>query len=374
MANNILIVAFEVGVVKGFENVRSAHIQVPYKLAMDLDKKGHSTALVTNLNERKSIPPEMSHIPIKYISDPRKRNKRDVMYVGHSNKISIINAIKALFQLIKIIKKESASVVHFTHGSLGVGLFASVISILINNTKVVWTPSEPFQIRSSIFLYLLNKINEIVCSTEYMGNHFSGLGIRNSVIKHGSIRELKIEKKRKDRITFWRDPSYENGADIAFGVFKKLAIKYPKIKFTIMIRPHWDSLIAESDLSNIEIYRYPYPKKISLEEVLSETIACYFPFRKLSTNPQLCILESVTSGLPCFVSNIESIPEYVIDKEYIIQKNTIEEGVQKIDAFLGSSPDEITITNPKNNGFHWKNFINNYLEIYFEGEKNDLET
>ena len=43
MANNILIVAFEVGVVKGFENVRSAHIQVPYKLAMDLDKKGHST-------------------------------------------------------------------------------------------------------------------------------------------------------------------------------------------------------------------------------------------------------------------------------------------------------------------------------------------
>jgi glycosyltransferase involved in cell wall biosynthesis len=191
------------------------------------------------------------------------------------------------------------------------------------------------------------------------------------VVKHGISRNLALENKARFRITFWRDPSFENGADIAFSVFKRLAVIFPKITFTMMVRPHWNPLVIDSDIDNLEVYKYPYPGGVSLEGVLSETIACFFPFRKLSTNPQLCILESLLSGIPCIVSNVGSVSEYVLDERYLLENNTVDEGVKKLSSYLNSVEEISLFTSPIKNGFHWESFISTYVNIYENGENRD---
>ena len=42
------VVGFELGVIKGFENVRSAHIQYVYNLVKYLNGLGHTTHIITN--------------------------------------------------------------------------------------------------------------------------------------------------------------------------------------------------------------------------------------------------------------------------------------------------------------------------------------
>jgi len=368
----IFIVGFELGVIRGYDNVRSAHIQLPYRLAIDLDARGYKVILVTNRIRENLFffPPEISHIPIRYISDPRVRGEKEVMHSGHSSKVSLLNSITSAMQLQRLIKLEKASVVHFCHGVLGVGMFAALTKILSRRKKILWTPTDPFLVRSFVLAKFLAHIDGIVSSTEYLSGHLNSQGLRSLVIKHGVSRELALENNIKSRVTFWRDPSFENGADIAFAVFKRLAVIFPQIKFTMMVRPHWNSLIEDSDIDNLEIYSYPYPNGVSLEGVLSETLVCYFPFRKLSTNPQLCILESLVSGIPCIVSNVGSVPEYVLDENCLLEDNTVDSAIEKISSLL-KSPDGLgRPTSPVTNGFHWESFVDDYISIYGIRESN----
>tara|TARA_B100000795_G_C22411265_1_gene290923 strand:- start:95 stop:523 length:429 start_codon:yes stop_codon:yes gene_type:complete len=137
----------------------------------------------------------------------------------------------------------------------------------------------------------------------------------------------------------------------------------------MMVRPHWNSLLEDSDLDNLEIYNYPYSDGVSLEKVLSETLVCFFPFRKLSTHPQLCILESLLSGIPCIVSNVESVPEYLLDENYLLENNTVDGGIRKLSSFLSSPECHAPITSPVNNGFHWESFVDDYINIYEIGKR-----
>ena len=65
LVKKIVLVAFEIGVVSGYEAVRSAHIQVPYMLAKDLEERGYDVVIATNaLREGTFIPRELSGIPV----------------------------------------------------------------------------------------------------------------------------------------------------------------------------------------------------------------------------------------------------------------------------------------------------------------------
>lgn len=365
MIKKVAIVAFEIGVIKGFNKVRSAHIQLPYHLILDLKEKGYDVVLLTNkIRPNTFIPDELKHINIEYIPDPIKRLKGHAMDVGFSTKPSMLGIIKSLAVILAKIYNKKIPVIHFVNGSQGVGIFAGLISLIAVNKKVIWTPSFPFKTSNRVFLFLLKRINKIVCSTDYLSNHLQSMQLNSKVIKHGIKREFRLENLKKFRITFWRDPSYQNGADIACEVFERLAPKYPDILFTIMHRPFFDSLIKETSQKNIECYEYPYPDGITLEKVLSESLACYFPFRELSTNPQLCILESVIAGIPSFVSDIESVSEYILDDRYLIKDNTVSEGCKKIINFLEKTSYRKVPQSPISNGFDWNKFTKNYLDIY----------
>ena len=369
----VFIVGFELGVVHGFDNVRSAHLQLPYRLIQELQDQQYDVRLVTNrLSKQTYFPPEINRIEKITISDPRRRNSTSVMYSGHSKRISLVRTIRAVAELQYHIRQEKPSVVHFTHGAKGVGIFAAIKKMLCPSTRIVWTLTDRFEIKNKVLLLLLKKIDVIIASTDYLTEYFSKQRLAITTIKHGVSRRFSLVKSEKFRVTFWRDPSYSNGADIAFGVFSMLAKTFPNITFTMMVRPHWQSVMPEtSELHNLEIHSYPYADGITLEQVLSETILCYFPFRKLSTNPQLCILETLDASIPCVASDIESVGEYLCDSDFLIKQNTVDEGVRTLTKTLTVVDNKYRARPPKSNGFTWDQFTAQHLKVYnlYEGKQ-----
>lgn len=368
---SVALVSFEVGVIRGYENVRSAHIQLLYSLATRLAKRGLKVTILTNkLRENTYIPEDIRKlVEIKYISDPRKRKSTNVMHSGFSKKISLSGLIKSIVETFSFALMNNIRVIHYVNGGIEIGLYSSVIRILgLSWFKVFWTPSIGECKTNLVKRRFIGLLNGIFASTNYQYLGFSKYFKNVRLIKHGLSRKLtKNFTGTKNRVTFWRDPSYENGADIAYKVFSRLSKKFPEFKFTILVRPYFDSVIEidnERCTENFEIYEYPYPDHISLESVLSETFLCYFPFRELSTNPQLCVLESVEAGIPCLVPRLESLEEYVLEEEYLIDYNDQNSAVSKIEKLLEGRDKIRKPTQPSSNGFNWDNFVPEHIDAY----------
>ena len=367
----IALVSFEIGVLEGYENVRSAHIQLLYSLANGLFESGVEVTIITNkLRKGTFIPGDLNkNINIHFILDPRKRNSTNVMHSGFSKKIDVFGVINSILSTRHYLAKGCFDAVHYVNGGIDLGLYAAVVNLLSMGTyKTYWSTSVSKLKASFIQHILLKRLNGIVFATDYQAKIFSRVFSNIFVIKHGVSRIFSISSGSKNRITFWRDPSYENGADIAYQVFSMLAPLYPHIIFTIMVRPYFDSVIPDEqsvvNIPNIEIYSYPYPSSISLENILDQTLFCFFPFRELSTNPQLCVLESVSAGIPCLVTRVESLPEYVLDSNYLLDSNSVNNCAAQIHAILGNHNSLPKPSSPLRNGFSWDSFINLHLNLY----------
>ena len=130
------------------------------------------------------------------------------------------------------------------------------------------------------------------------------------VIKHGLRSNFKYTKnKKKNRVIFWRDPSYENGFDIIEKIFLELSPKFKNLTFTLALRPHYDNILDYNKftgIDNIEIYEFPYKNNITIKQLLGESLIAVLPFKNLSTNPQLAVLETMQAGVPLFTTNIEA--------------------------------------------------------------------
>jgi len=358
------IISFAIGVHKGYEQVRSAHIQIPINLAKQLDDSGDKVTFFTNpIRQGTSLPKELEKINVVTIPDPRKRKDTAVMYSGFSKKIDIINIFKGIYLIIKYSKKNNLDVLHFMNGSFSVGIYASIVAMFSIKTKVYWTPSTIIKNHFGVLKYLYLFLNGMISHTDYHRFHNSKLFKDNKTIKHGILRNLTLHKSVKKRVTFWRDPSYENGADIAKVVFESLAKEFPNFTFTFMVRPYFDEINVNSELNNIQVHKFPYKKGVSLEQVLSETIVCVFPFREFSTNPQLSILETLQQGIPCICSDIESASEYGIEKTLLIKRNNIEDYKNALRNVI-KNPENFIPRDPRKLGFNWDNFINQHKEMY----------
>jgi len=358
------IISFEIGVHKNYENVRSAHIQIPVELTKKLQNFGDKVHFFTNqLRHDTKLPKELEETNIVTIPDPRKRNAKTVMYSGFSKKIDLINIIKGIYSIIKFSKQNELDVLHFMNGSISVGIYASITAIFSTRAKVFWTPSTTLKNHYGITKYLFSFLDGMISHTDYHRLHNSKLFKDVKTIKHGISRNIKLTSSNKKRVTFWRDPSYENGADIAKVVFENLANEFPEIIFTFMIRPYFDEIDVNSEFKNIEVFKFPYQNDITLENILSESIVCVFPFREFSTNPQLSILESLQIGIPCVCSDIESASEYGIDEKLLIKNHNIKDYESAIKMVL-KDPQNFIPQKPDSIGFTWDNYLSKHMELY----------
>lgn len=363
MDKTIGIVAFEIGVPQGFEKVRSAHIQLPAELTKRLTEDGMDVIFFTNKHsDGTSLPPELKGCQIIHLPDPRRRKNEPVMHAGPNKKPNLLAALRGILRLVTHCRGTRLPILHFFGGS-GVGVCAGIVSLLTPDTRVVWTQNgHSIRIPAPV-RWIMSKVDIITTSTLFQKNALEETGLNAVYIKHGVQRTLHLSSLPKKRVTYWRDPSIENGADLAFAAFERMAKRHPDLIFTFMLRPHFKEVEMWSFQDNVEIYRYPYPKGVSLEGILSETIVCYFPFRELSTNPQLCILESVTAGLPCVVSDIESVSEYILDSGLRVPVENIEKGIEVLEKVI-ADPKRFAPITPASAGFDWSRFLTQYKTAY----------
>ena len=359
------LVAFEIGTVRGFENVRSAHIQNVYNLVSRCSNKDLEFCIYTNkLRNSTFLPDELSDTKVRYVSDPRKRKKLNVMDVGFSRKLNLLGLLLSICQLIYFSRKDKLDVVHVVNGAVGVGIYASILSIVLpKKIKLIWSPTHPVINKSRWINYILSQIDTIVCSTDYLRHIYSEKLTNTRIAKPGVNRLFKVNSEKKHRVTFFRDPSYENGADVALDIFKTLSQEFKHITFTMMVRPHFDPVELDHQVRNIEVHHYPYRDGITLENILSETVCCIFPFRELSTNPQLSPLETSLSGIMTFVSNVDSLIELNGEFCNVINGHDARIWAASVKKYINNAPFNSTLPHQANKRI-WKKYASNIHDIY----------
>jgi hypothetical protein len=303
------------GMTPGFEDMSSSHIQLPLETAAQLDEAGYPHVVITTTIPsglaRPVILDKLHASTVYFVPDPNKQGASPVLKGGQVKGVYFLGMIKYLLAVRKIIVEQEVAVLHV----FGTRKFAlsAIFLRLFSKIELIWTtetaesfPTLPIKILLQVFY------KKALFTTKYVGSSYTFL--RKSLIAvRGVSRKFEIQRADTlSRVLFWRDASYENGADIALSVFQKLAPRYEEVEFTFAVRPHWSAVVRENDCSsykNIKFIEFPYPRGTTIESLLGESICVVFPFRELSTNPQLALVETLYAGIPVICSSVQSNAE-----------------------------------------------------------------
>ena len=174
------LIAFELGVVPDYEDVRSAHIQIPVSTAERMKHDCDILFFTNKLKNKHTLPTELKHTEVIVVPDPRVRSDEPVMHSGRdrNSRVSLIKLGLLLYQLIRLKLRHNLSVLHF-FGSNGVGYLAAAIKIFLPGTKIVWTAyRSPGQL-SRLRTRLLSTIDSIVVHTRYVSAKFQDQGLNS---------------------------------------------------------------------------------------------------------------------------------------------------------------------------------------------------
>ena len=352
----------------------SSHIQLPSILAKKFNEKEDITIITSFLSENCVYPKILKNVKIKNLSDGIIRKKKSVNS-NPSNGYDLIKFFKFYFEVLIYIHKNNFEIFH-SFGSNRVLIFTSLIKCLsIKKINFFHTIDTDISTISKSTLFLINKNISIVTSTNYSKKLLeSKLNFKNvTLIKHGIKVPLKKLSINKKRVLYWRDPTFENGADLCVTLFKRLSKEFPNIIFTIAVRKHTENIINVNELDkykNIEYKEYPYPDSKTIFDYLSESICVILPFRKLSTNPQLCVLESMFYKTCVITTSIESNKDFIEDgmNGFLINKNDLIEWETVLRKLLFNKEltEKISINAHKyvKEKLSWDKTFNEYKSLY----------
>jgi glycosyltransferase involved in cell wall biosynthesis len=305
---------------KKFLQAVSGHVQIPLMAARILMEAGHNVSLITTRPESCEVLPEVA---------PKELFVYDVNHasgIWPDQRVYLGKAAKQVWQLANLLKKQNFDVVHF-FGATKTGLMLCVIKHLGTKSSSIFTPiKQPplctaHGIRGRLFRAAFGRIDRIVATADYVADGWRrvckservstlrpGITKRNSTVAPGA---------KRNSVLFWRNAGYKNGVDIAITTFNTLAPKYPDVRFVFAVRPNdqFESELLELEraIPNIDVHIYPYGNGVSLASLLNEALFVVQPFRSISLNPQMSILETLYSGVPVVTTNIESNGEVVQD-------------------------------------------------------------
>lgn len=315
--------------VNTFNNI-SGHVQVPLFSANILDKRGYDVTLIT------SKAPEGYQLPLiaseklgveTVISASKKWPDRGTR---------LLRRVPLLInELRKLILSSSFDIIH-AFGDIETAYLLGLLKATKVSTTAFMTfhnfSISRFPFVKLLTTKLLKNIDTLISLTNYTKMQMlrSGLGSvvdRSKVVvmQPGIEKQLIVDRGKmsslnpKRRVLFWRNASRKNGADICAEVFKELSSEYPDTSFTFAVRPGDECEAELSRISqiyeNIELLLYPYPDNIRIEDLLTSATVVVLPFRKLSINPQLAVLETLASGTPLVTTPVESNREIIKDRE-----------------------------------------------------------
>ena len=373
---NVAILFNKPGVFPGLEEVVSAHIQLPaFTSSLLCQEEIQNVVVSTELPENQVLPNilrDMQDGSLLLVPDPNKQGTRSVVIEGQIKGVNPLKLAKYVFSVSAILFKKKIKVLH-VFGTEKFALLSILFRLALPWLRIVWT-TETFNSTSSwLKKQLLAKgISRILTTTEFVKSKYDFCpDVR--VAGRGIVRQFQLASgTEKNRVLFWRDPSWENGADIALAVFKKLAARYPSIRFTFAVRNHWDPVVTPedcADFQNLEMHAFPYENGVTIEGLLSETICVLFPFRELSTNPQLAVVETLFAEVPVVCSSVESNAEVIrqVGMDYGLTDD-VDEYAEKLSELLDDYLERGEIRRPDRQqmktAFDWKSYVDACIDSY----------
>lgn len=309
------------GVLREHKEAVSAHIQLPAYTYSLLKEKGIPSVVITTRPASNQVLPKIletiADTDISILTDPNRQKEQVIVEVGQKKGVDTRQMLKHIFELISQVKgrKLDKLVVFGTQRFSLVAIFVKLFCPTLKLVKICEFIDPGFPKYLSYIESLF--YGEIFASTKYVQQQINSFK-EVKYLPRGVYRQFDMQsEQKKHRVLFWRDPSFENGADLAMQSFIQLAPQFPDITFTLAVRPHWDPVISSSDLvfDNIEIIEFPYPQGVTLDLLLSESICVLFPFRSLSVNPQLALIETLMAGVQVLSSSVESCREIMLEAD-----------------------------------------------------------
>ena len=367
----------------GFENVVSAHVQLPVKTMNLLRGEGHEVQLITTeFGENRTLPDCVpTDVTIHKVIYGSYQGDDLVMFTGNKSGLRPLKLIKQLFQLKHIIEKEKFDILHFSGSNRIVYLLGLLSLISVLPPIVLTINTGQLSEHSPAKRFFWKKVSAVITSTEFFKRKLAAEGITAVVIKHGTPQDFKqeIHKIRvnspRHRVLFWRDPSIENGTDVCLKVFEQLAPKYPGVSFDLAVRPHWKPVAGIKKLSaaydNVSLYEFPYERGITIAELLAESICVLLPFRELSTHPQISALESLQASTAVVTTALDSNFELIESGRngYLMPVGDVQKTTEIVKMLLDNRKHAARIGECASldiaRKWNWDNYVSQLLSIYY---------
>lgn len=355
----------------------SGHVQIPLKAA------GLLAETIQNVDIITTKPHDAEFLITDFPSNVIIRTVIHATKKWPETGIFKKKAILQFFQLLRIVKAEQYDIVHF-FGGPKTGLLGSCIKIFNSKIRVFFSPiAEPSFLRffliDCLLMWLYRKLDSIIPTSEYVSQKWGELvGVEKiHVIKPGILKVMSHNaySSKHDIVLYWRNADYDNGADIMISVVKIIASEYKTIRFVFAVRPgsafQEAMLQLERDYSNVFVYVYPYKNGVTLESLLRETLLVIAPYRRLSINPQISILETLLAGVPVIASNVESNNEIIQNgiTGLITENNSVEDFATAARLLLDNRNLLRTLTDntisETASRYNWNTFKEQLLNIYY---------
>ena len=310
-----------IGVLPGRTNNVSGHLQFPIKTAEILQVKGHDvTILATRQSDGTALPAILPEgVRVVIVSDGRRRgqfgkqNYRDG-YVFH-------RLLQQLYQTIKVIREEDFDLIH-VFGYERMMRLGGILKISSGKPVVVTVLGQK---PSGWFTFLYKYVSRALFLTESVRDRWLHAVANTEVVYPGVVRKMRLDnfkpaiQNTRTRVLFWREASELGGGDVCMDAFEKLAPMYPHLSFDFAVRSNRNEVGNLDELGdryhNINVYRFPYKDGLSLEQLIDQSLVVVLPFRGLSVEPQMAVVETLSVGCPVICTDIGCLPELVVDGE-----------------------------------------------------------
>lgn len=309
-----------IGVRPGFENTFSGHTQVAIHTARLLHESGHEVHLLVTIQHEGLVLPGTipNGVDVHVLADGRWRGKvgREFRRSGGYRPLAIVQQIK---QIRSLVQSLGLDVLHL-FGFERTAALAGVLKLTGVKCPVITTVYD--RPHSRRWSWLTKFSDQLIASTRNVQQHWEQAGHRVTLLRHGTVRDLlseldgrPMDVEQRRSVLFWRVLAPETGGDICLKVFDRIAPVFPEINFDLALRPSVHEMPGAEELAkkhpNVRLFRFPYPEDVTLAKLVTGSLCAVFPFRRLTIEPQMAIVETLAAGTACIGSNYASIPELI---------------------------------------------------------------
>lgn len=309
----ILYVMTGIGVLPERRENVSGHVQIPLKTCELMKDIGFEVSIVATAQADGTAMPAClpEGVVVDLVSDGRRRGQLGKQNAG--NGIRIFSVIKQIWQTVAIIRERNPDIIH-VFGFERMATLGGILKLLVRRPIVVTILGKRPR-RGLSWLY--RRLDKLLTLTDSVASDWSAIGSDLQVTRPGVVRSLHSKHSCSDRnrVLFWREASELGGADLCLETFEELAEKYPRLKFCFAVRHNKNEVKGLNESaqkhSNIEVFRFPYGDGVTLEGLIEESICVVLPYRALSIEPQMTVVETLAVGCPVITTNIRCLAELV---------------------------------------------------------------